>query len=118
VQKHVEQGRISASAAVALASLPREEQVEKASALIEAGGSTQEARKIVKSREKGEKADGDDSVSPAPTKWILKKLEATEGWESMDENFRHAIEWVLGKRSPRTIKGLSALLSKIQAEKV
>jgi ParB family transcriptional regulator, chromosome partitioning protein len=105
VQKLINDGKVSATAAAKLADLEGEEQ-EKAIEEILSEGSKVSSRSIKKKR-----ADKDDKAV-APNKRRMKKL--VDQWQSYEseisEDFIRGVRWASGDLSERSIKGLSALI--------
>jgi ParB family chromosome partitioning protein len=90
VQKLVEGGTMSASAAQPLAKLPRKEQMEEAKKLIESGKATTRGAKSAANKKRGKK---DTSM---PTKKQIRDVLGDDSIKLHDE-FRRGLRWVLGE---------------------
>lgn len=117
IQGYVTAGKISATAASALAELPREEQVTEAQKLLASGDkpTVNNVRHAVR-KAKAQKEGGNEPVVKAPSKKdlkrVLKKNAELDDEEQLDPEFVRAIRFVLGDLNPTSIRGLSALLQK------
>lgn len=107
VQEAVNNGSLSASAAMNLADLCREDQVKA----LEDGAKLTVAE--VKSRVRAQR-DGQDEATKAPGRRLLNKLLAHENAEEVfGEQGIAAIKFVMGDLSPRQIKGLTDLIRQV-----
>lgn len=114
VQKLVDDGKVSATAAAKLADLEKGEQEEALEELMAEGGKVS-GRKTNAKKKKGK---GDKDATPAPSKRIQKKL--IDQWQSFEseisEDFIAGVRWAAGDLSSRSIKGLQALLEAEEVE--
>lgn len=103
--------RISASAAIEVATLPKEQQSEKLEKIIAAGGTFEIARNIVR-QVKGTA----DRSKPAPSlvRGVITQCKAGHA-PCLSAEFLAALEWVMGERQAKTIEGLSGLIKEMQA---
>jgi ParB family chromosome partitioning protein len=128
VRKLVEDGKISASAAVKLSKLDKAEQKEQAAEMVKTGKTTAadaQARTKTKSAKKnGQQVEDDGFVLKAPSKRIVRKLvlgvqrdgeEAVifDGDEQRIKDFLAGVRWVMGDLNPASIKGLNATLKEL-----
>jgi hypothetical protein len=129
VIKAVEANKISASAAIKLAALPREQQRETLVDMIASGGTTTEhAAANTRARQGKTKpttspttpSDGDAGeaveVIVAPGKRLLKKVIDQAGGGDLDPLVIKTLKWVTGQTKPQGIKGLTKILHGIEAE--
>lgn len=111
VQAAVRARNLPGTAAIKLADLPREQQLEEL-AKIESGESSATVAAVsgaVKARKNGER-----EVSLAPGKRLLKKLvEHEDAKETLDEQFINGIRFALGDLKAARIGGLTALIQKV-----
>lgn len=110
VQKLVEDGKLSATAAGKLAKLKREDQKVEAKKLVESGATTVAAAgRAVKARK-----NGGDGGPVAPSKRVLRRV--LEGNAGLDEDeqlppeFVRGIRFCLGDLSPAAVKNLTSLM--------
>jgi ParB family chromosome partitioning protein len=112
VKRAIDNGTLKASAARDLAKLSREDQREELDKLAAEGGKI--TGKKVSAAAKAKKK-GDEEVKSAQGKrLVLKVLKANEEVKTLPIEFVHAIEWMLGERSARSIPGLSGLIKEAQ----
>lgn len=119
VQDAVEEKKLSASAALPLADLKKKEQPEALEELLASGKKPTTARAKEKAKEKKAKASGKDPANV--TKKVGKRV-----WQAIfdacqvNEHYAAVFEGVnpidlgyviIGEKSPKTIKGLTALLN-------
>lgn len=123
----VEQGKLSASAALPLAKLPREQQRDELSSAIESGGgmTAKEFRARARAARERTKAPKEASstgvqvedveVIVAPGKRTIRKvLTAIEADPDADPMIAKVLAWVLGDKGPKSVKGLSKILKSIE----
>jgi ParB family chromosome partitioning protein len=125
VRKLVEAGKLSASAAVKLSKLDKDEQKEQAQEMVATGKTTaadaQARAKTKKAKKNGEPVD-DGYVLKAPSKRIVRKLvlgvqrdgEETpllDGDDQRVKDFLAGVRWVMGDLNPASIKGLVGILN-------
>jgi ParB family chromosome partitioning protein len=116
VQKMVESGQVSATAAASLSVFSRDEQKTEAEKLVSEGKTTvADVRHAVK-QTKAKKKGGDGAeVIKAPSKKIIKRLlkrnEELVDEEKLDANFIKGIRFAIGDLSPGAIKGLTAMMA-------
>lgn len=110
VQKMVEDGRLSATAAGKLASLDRKDQRVEAKKLLDSGKATAAAA----GRAARAKKNGGDGGPVAPSKRQLRKLlaahEAADFENALPEGFVRGIKYCLGELSTSAVHNLAALL--------
>lgn len=121
VQKLVHTGSLLPTAAISLASLPRDEQKAAAEKLIASGATTVAAAKAEVKRSRATKGGGKaEDVVQAPSKRVLRRVvEANAELDDKDqlsEDFIRGIRFALGDISPAAIKGLTALMAPPSAE--
>jgi ParB family chromosome partitioning protein len=109
VRKAVQEGRVSAHAAAALADLPHEEQVAKIEEVI-ASGVKPTASNVRR------KIEGTEDREPRPSGRIIRRLIEAENVD-LPEGFVLALRWVRGEISTSKIKGLSAALRALETRK-
>jgi ParB family chromosome partitioning protein len=124
VRKLVQSGKLSASAAIKLSKLDKDEQKEQAAEMVASGKTTAAdaaARtKTKKAKKNGETVD-DGFVLKAPSKRIVRKLvlgvqrdgEETPLFDAEDQrvkDFLAGVRWVTGDLNPASIKGLNGIL--------
>ena len=116
VLKAIEQGKIKASAAWALADLSREEQRQELDKLLESGGGkvtgAQAAKAVKKKRNGGE----EENFKPG-TRLVNKILRADKKQGGvLPSDFVRGVLWVLGDVNPRTVKGLTELIHEAEGK--
>ena len=116
VRKAVDNGKLSASAAIELHALSHEEQDEQ---LDEAIAAAATSGGKVTGRDIKERTSNGEGGSVAPKKRIIKKMLAMEEEELVDvsEEFLLGVRWVIGDMPTSKIKGLSAILRKAEGKK-
>lgn len=93
-------GRLSASAAIEVASLPKDKQAERLETIISAGGTAEIARNSVR-HAKGRV----EKSRPTPT--LLRELAARrKDFPELSDSFWKAIAWTLGDLDARFVPGL------------
>lgn len=116
VQKMLEAGQLSASAASTLAPLEHKVQVERAKELVAAGGGVAEAQRVVRA-ERAPKTNGAapvEGATVAPNKVLLRKVVAHENFKTMlDADTQNAIRWAAGEGPASRIAGLTALIKAV-----
>lgn len=120
VQQAIERSEVSFSAAVQLTDLTREQQVMQVEAWKAAGApvSVTEAKRQRRERAKADEpaAASDETRTVKVPTGVLRKLTQHEKFDELPEDFRHAIEWVLGNDARRSkVKGLTAMLRDVGA---
>jgi ParB-like chromosome segregation protein Spo0J len=116
VQKLVEDGKMSASAAANLSDLPREEQKAQADKLIAEGKATiGDVRAAVKRHKSDGMFGENENIVKAPGKKVLKRLlkrndELVED-ERLDPMFIKGIKFAMGEIGPSVVKGLKAMMA-------
>lgn len=93
VRKAVDEGRLTASAAVKLAELPRDEQLEALEAASSSAAAVGKKRPTAKDIGR---ATGDDA-SRAPSKRKLRKVCAWLTEQGIGEQFCHVAAWIMGE---------------------
>ena len=107
VQKLVDQGVVSASAAAKLANLSHDDQKKQIEELLKSGKKVT-AKKV--ERKKKQKS-GDDEAYEAPGRRVIRKvLERNETAQLLSEDFVRALRWTIGKMPETHIKGLRSLM--------
>jgi ParB-like chromosome segregation protein Spo0J len=111
VQKAVEKGQISASAAILLTDLPREEQVAKAAEMIASGGTgVAEAKRQRKARKNGKPTQQNGSKVSVTV--LRKVIENEDFMDGLSEDARCLLHWILGggEGYAKRVKGLTAIV--------
>lgn len=119
MQKAVESGKLTASAAVQVASLKSEEDRTKAfDELVVNGGGTARARHVVDTAKKAARGVDTSDTAPPVSRGVLRKLVAAQkaGTIELDEAVIDTIRWVLGEITSRKINGLGASLRVLKLE--
>lgn len=102
VQKAVDRGDITPTAALELKTLEKSEQDEALVKLLESGGGRRGQANAAR-----ELADPEKAAKPSMAR--LRKLLATEEFKGLDEQTQRVLRWVVGDlKTPTTIEGLSA----------
>lgn len=114
IQASVREGKISATAALQLVDLKRDDQKVKIAEIFASGEKTVAAvASVVKAHK-----EGSDEAVLAPGKRLLTKLLDHENAEAVfGKDGIQALRYAMGELSPRGIKGLSALLSDVKPAK-
>jgi ParB family chromosome partitioning protein len=120
VQKLVERGQLSATAATTLTSLSREEQKTEAEKLVASGtttiADTTHAVRRTRAQKEGKDASG---IQKAPGKKLLKKLlEREKQWPDEDKlnpSFIRGVKFALGDLPPEEEPGLPDLIAELKA---
>jgi hypothetical protein len=115
VKKAFLNGQLSASAAVKLAKLPREQQAEAVTtATADGKATTAKAGRVAKAKKAGTAAQ--DAITP-PSKKTLKWVMGSNAQVSTigpsvayGEGFRAALKWVTGALAAKDVPGLEELL--------
>jgi ParB family chromosome partitioning protein len=116
VQKLVEDGKMSATAAASLSDLPRDEQKEQAEKMISEGKATiGDVKTAVKKRKSRGLLGEDENIVKAPGKKQLKRLlkrndELVEE-ERLDPMFIKGVRFAMGDIGPSVIKGLKGMMA-------
>lgn len=109
VKSAVDNGQLTATAAVQLAKLPKSDQEGTLAKLISEAGERGERKVKVKHATAGvAKRDKGKEARPAPGKKVLKKV--VKGGDSLPDGFVLGIRYALGEVDARAIPGLTALL--------
>lgn len=119
VQTAVEEKKLSASAALELADLKKKDQTEALEELLTSGKKPTTARAKEKTKEKKAKASGKDPANVAKKVgkrvWvaIFDAVQVNEDYAAVFEGVDPVdlAYVILGEKSPRTIKGLQALIN-------
>jgi ParB family chromosome partitioning protein len=117
VQSLVSERKLAYSTAITLRDLPREEQVTKASEMVDAGVGVAEAKR----QERLRKASRNGKTAPDPQRStrgravgvkVLRKVADDEAFMgALDQQARDMLRWILGdEAAAKRIKGLSALI--------
>jgi len=112
VQKAIEKGKISASAASQLADVPIAEQPEKLEEMIAAGATgVAEAKRQRTARKKGKPNNGAQHGKRPPIKMLRRIADNDDFLSTLSPDARDLFHWMMGdeKRAQR-IKGLTGLL--------
>lgn len=117
-QKAVEDEKISFTAVVELADLPRDKQKDKLKELLESGEKPTVARarraKVEGKKETGQKTKARETVCEVPSKRVLRKVVEKGKEYGLNDAGIAYVKWILGERDPSTIAGLSRLLKDIE----
>lgn len=111
-QNAVEQGSVSASAAVKLAGMPKDEMKAAIEKLASEGGGAKVATAIAKGSKNGTggaKGQKDDQPLVAPSKRAIKKA-IENGKGILSDDFVLGLRIAIGDAPPNKVKGLVALL--------
>lgn len=111
VKKSVNEGRITPTAAGALAGLTPEKQKETLTELLAEAETSGKKPTVdqVKGKVKAKK-DGDATpVVTAPQRRVLRRV-VENGGEVLSEDFLKGVRFAIGDLNPKTIKGLTALM--------
>jgi ParB family chromosome partitioning protein len=115
VKEAVRNGQLSQSAAIRLAELGREEQVQEMAKIASGESGSTAADVAAKVRAKKE---GSEDVLKAPGKRLINKLlESAEGKAVLSSaDGVQVVRWMVGELSPRNIKGLVAAINKVSGK--
>jgi ParB family chromosome partitioning protein len=116
VQKMIESGRISATAATSFAALPREEQIKEAEKLVSSGNTTVNDVKTAVKKTRVKRSGGDAAeVIQAPSKRIIKRLlklnSMYEEKDQLNADFVKGIRFAIGDLPAASTKGLTAMIA-------
>ena len=110
VQKAVERGELSASAAIELRDVPKGEQVEKLAELVASGTGATDAKRQRKSRQNGNAAP--QPVAKRPPVKVLRRVAENEDFiDSLSPDAKSLLLWMLGdEKQAAEIPGLADVL--------
>jgi ParB family chromosome partitioning protein len=121
IQKAIESGEISATAASKLSKLSRDEQIVAFDSMRAAGTLSVAAANSVRAAKVAEKKGSAREVSQAPKKSIVRRLvERAESGDlevDLSEDFLLGIKWAIGLADTKKIKGLSAAVRAVAPKK-
>jgi len=111
VKKAIADGRIKPTAAGALAGLKPEEQKTALAELLEEQAATGEKPTVDKAKGKAKaKASGMTVVVAVPQRRVLRRV-IDNGAEVLSQDFLAGVRFAIGDLNPKSIKGLTALMS-------
>jgi ParB-like chromosome segregation protein Spo0J len=115
VKEAINAGWLGPTAAGQLASLTPSEQKETLAGLKAARDSGEKltvanVRGQVKTKKGSKKNNGAEAHAPAPGRRVLRRV-IENGGEVLSEDFLQGIRFAIGELSPKTIKGLTALMN-------
>jgi ParB family chromosome partitioning protein len=114
VRALVDEGKLTATAAIQLAPLPKGEQAETAAEMVKEGKTTVENARTKRVR----KTQGDDAATRPSLKVVRAVVRlATEqaGTHDLDSDAVRVLRWVLGELSTTSIKGLTELVNRAES---
>lgn len=114
VKAAVKAKKLSSSAAVELAGLGKEEQVEELEGLLKSSNGKKVTTEKAKSKAKSKKGEEPGK----PTAYLLKKVAAhcAEYDTDLDESMINVLRWVTGELPASKIKGLAAIIKFVTEE--
>jgi len=111
VKKAIADGRIKPTAAGALADLKPEEQKATLAELLAEAAASGEKPTVEKAKSKVKtKKSGDTMTVAAPKRRILRRV-IENGIEVLGEDFLAGVRFAIGELNPKSVKGLTALMS-------
>jgi len=111
-KRAIADGRITPTAAGQLAGLKPEEQKAALAELLAEAEATGEKPTVDKAKDKVRaKKNGDTTTTIAPKRRVLRRVIET-GTEVLSADFLAGVRFAIGDLNPKTIKGLTALMSK------
>lgn len=111
VKKAISDGRITPTAAGQLAGLKPEEQKTALAELLEEAAASGEKPTVDKAKNKVKsKRNGGTMTVAAPQRRVLRRV-VENGAEVLSEDFLAGVRFAIGELNPKTVKGLTALMS-------